>query len=291
MPPEPQPPAAPTPPAAPPSAPPSAPPNAPPAGPTPSYTPPAWASDWEADDLQLAQAKAWESPGDVLRAYKGAAKFLGAPAEELVRWPENPSPEQLATIRQRLGVPEQPDGYDFGDLAPVEGGPDLFTPFRGWAHELGLPKEAAKGLAEKFTAWQNEQATAQAEAYQNDAQAAQQTLQAKLGREGYAALEQAANSFARAIGLDAETAVMLQSVLGAEKLLTTFGQLGQRLGEHRVTEGQSAGGGYLTPAGALEKAKALQADPAFLDKEHPQHAAIAAQYHRLMQIAYPEPRE
>ena len=68
-------------------------------------------------------------------------------------------------------------------------------------------------------------------------------------------------------------------------LLRVFGNIGKKLVEDRVMEGHKASG--QSPVEIQTKIKTLQANPAYMDKRHPEHKSILGQVEALFAKAYP----
>src|SRR5210317_461631 len=73
-----------------------------------------WFDSFEDGDLKgFVEAKGLKSAEQAVKSYREAEKFLGAPKGKLLRWPDELNEETLATIYDKLGRPETPEGYEF----------------------------------------------------------------------------------------------------------------------------------------------------------------------------------
>lgn len=105
--------------------------------------------DWTAnlpDDLKET-GKRFTSEADAVRAIIDLRK-----RESQVRVPgKNATPEEIATYRKAIGIPEKPEEYEFADLPEgLEVTEEMKASRLEWAkrfQSLGIPKEAAKELS------------------------------------------------------------------------------------------------------------------------------------------------
>lgn len=122
--------------------------------------------DWRSDlpeDLRKT-AERFNSKADAVRAIESFRK-----RESQVRVPgKNATEEEIAAYRKAVGIPEKPEGYEFGDL---QDGKDLTDDIKAsrkeWGkrfHDLGIPKDAAKALSKMVSDDQQKYLAAQVEA-------------------------------------------------------------------------------------------------------------------------------
>lgn len=103
----------------------------------------------------------------LVSGHQGLLKLRGVPERDLVRIPrENASDEVKAAWREKVGAPEEPSGYGLADLMPESAkGDPLVQQFEEQFHELGLPKQAATRIVERFVAEQEKALAANDEQY------------------------------------------------------------------------------------------------------------------------------
>ncbi|MDE2020403.1 MAG: hypothetical protein KGJ13_08715, partial [Patescibacteria group bacterium] len=91
-----------------------------------------------------------EAALEAIKAHREAEKFIGAPADKLVRLPKDEADTAgWEQVYGRLGVPADAKGYDFSDLKFSDGSePDSdFTDFfKNNARKYHLTKQAARDL-------------------------------------------------------------------------------------------------------------------------------------------------
>lgn len=120
-----------------------------------------------------------------------------SPEPFLAALPEAGDKEGWAAVYAKLGRPESAEGYEL----PVPEGQDgeFAKQTSGWMHELGLNKQQAQGLAEKWNAHQAQQAEAQQVAITKQAETDLTTIKQEWGAqfdENKAVMAKAVNTFA-----------------------------------------------------------------------------------------------
>lgn len=105
--------------------------------------------DWTADlpDDLKETGKRFTSKADAVRAINDFRK-----RESQVRVPgKNATPEEIATYHKAIGIPENPEDYEFSDLPEgLELTEEVKASRAEWGkhfHKLGIPKEAAKEIS------------------------------------------------------------------------------------------------------------------------------------------------
>ncbi len=120
-----------------------------------------------------------------------------APEPFLKELPKEGDADAWSALYAKLGRPESAEGYDL----PVPEGQDgaFAKQTSGWMHELGLNKQQAQGLAEKWNAHQAQQAEAQQAAITKQAETDLTSIKQEWGAqfdENKAVMAKAVNTFA-----------------------------------------------------------------------------------------------
>jgi hypothetical protein len=260
------------------------------AAPAPAAAPAAPAIEWlsGADEVTvgLVQNKGWKSPNDVVQSYTQLEKFVGAPADKIVRLPtETSTKEDLDAFYNKLGRPADAKGYE---LPVPEGQPrDFADKAAAKFHELGLTKSQAKVLTE----WYNgegaavTQAQQEAKAQTNIAQ--QQALKKEWGA-GYDAQMSTARLGMQAFGVDGDTIDKLQDALGYDGAMKFMANLGAKAGEGSFHGGGNGNfNGAMTPGQAQAEIKSLQADKEWTAKYLAGNKEAKDRMAQLMKWAHP----
>ncbi len=114
------------------------------------YKPVKQPADWRVDlpeDLRKT-AERFASTADAVRAIESFRK-----RESQVRVPgKNATDDEITAYRKAIGIPEKPEGYEFGDLPKGQDLTDeIKTSRQEWSkrfHELGISKDTAKVLSQ-----------------------------------------------------------------------------------------------------------------------------------------------
>lgn len=240
------------------------------------------------EDLQgYAQNKGWKDPEAAVESYRNLEKLQGVPQEQLLKLPKSDAPpEAWNEVYARLGRPDQPSGYGF---KVPEGADGAFSEFMANAfHEAGVPKGMAETLAEKYSAFGEQQQAQQREQQQAKVAEEERTLKTEWGAAHDQNVGMARNA-AQTLGLDAATIDALEASMGYAKVMELFHSIGSKMGEGTFVAGDApAGFGVMTPAAAKQRINALRGDTAFIGKYTAGDAGAREEMARLHKMAYPE---
>lgn len=221
---------------------------------------------------------------EVIKGFRNAEKYIGTPAEQLIRVPKADAPNDAWNdVYNKLGRPSDAKEYQL----PIPDGAD--PAFADWAkgqfHELGLTKTQGEKLASKWNEYVGsigEQQTAQ---YQNSVAEDTNSLKAEWGQafdQNIKVARQAANSF----GVDVATIDKLEQAMGFAGVMKFFNNLGSKIGEDSFVSGDSNSSNVMTPKGAEARIKALMSDPDFSTKYLSGQVEAREEMSRLHKMAY-----
>lgn len=209
-----------------------------------------------------------EAAYEALKSWREAEKFVGAPANELLRVPKDASDEAgWNNVWSRLGKPKEAKEYDFSAIKFADGTPldDAFAEtMRNTAFKLHLPKDAAVEITREFakvldSAETSEKAEAQAKLTE------EKTALAKNWGQNFEANKFVAGRAAAALGVDPATVAALEGVVGYSKIMEMFRAIGARIGEDKfVTNTGAQSGGVMTRDQAVARKAELMADKAWV---------------------------
>ncbi len=179
---------------------------------------------------------------EAIKAHRAAEKRLGAPADELVRFPKDPNDASWAEVHKRLGKPDAPAGYDLSPLSPADKplAPDLVSALQAAAHKANMAPGQALEFASAFLKHQNEVATKATTEANFMAAAEMDALKANWGAN-YDTNMFVAKRAAERLGITPETVAMWEKSAGGAKVLEGIRTLGVQMGEARVIQGQGPG--------------------------------------------------
>jgi|TARA_Y100000310_G_scaffold321795_2_gene379948 hypothetical protein len=243
----------------------------------------------EDDDLRSwAESKGLSAPDQALSSYRNLEKVFGADkaGRTVVLLGDEPTPEEQSDFYTRLGRPKDPKGYEF--TAPEGADPAFSEEAKVKFHELGLTAHQAEGLAE----WYNGQVSTMTESAEAQYKEQIDIDTASLRKEWGAAYDKnvgAAKSATKEFGLDEAQVDGLEASLGFGGLMRFMHSLGSRLGEDTVDGSEdNVGSGLMTPESAKQAMLELNGSKewfdAWMDKDHPGHAAAVAKKQRLSKM-------
>ena len=242
-----------------------------------------WYSSIEDEAIRgHAELKGWKTAADAVKSYMNAEKKLGAPADSLIRMPQQLDMESLMPIFDKLGRPAEPSGYEI----PVAEGAD--TEFVNWftekAHATGLTKDQALQMASQYDEYVNNVQTAMETEAKQKAESEFLELKTEWGNQ-YTANEDMAKRAARDFGVDEETISLLENQVGFAKVIKIFAEIGSKLTDHKFHTGNQTGEMQMTPAAAkAEKERILTSDNEFKAKLNAGDPKAHAHWNRLMEL-------
>lgn len=274
----------------------------------PSAAPPAappvqswFEGDWLPPDLRdHAAAKGWSKAADAQSAFVEAAKAhraaesrLGAPADKLLRLPDQMDGEWWSKHKATLGVPETPEGYQIERPQMPQGLPwdERFeVEARKAFHAAGAPPHVVKAAVDFYAAQTAAAFAADQKALHGAQETLMQELQASWGASAQANTETAKTAFqtfAKLAGVEGPAAEGLaarisQAMGGDALMLRMFHKIGEAAREDGLK-----GGGLGAGAGALVSSADLRAEIESIRKssEYRQNAsAFAAKMEGLYKV-------
>lgn len=235
----------------------------------------AWTQGLDAELLGHVQTKGWfDKPADavirdIVKSQREAEKFIGAPADRVLRLPAENDPDGTKAFWQRLGKPDDPSKYDFSGVKFADGSEleDTFVDhIRKTADELNLPAETAKRVAESFVKFLDQADGSSATEIAARVQAETEALNASWGANKEQNLFVAKRA-ATAAGVSDEEFKALQSTPGGAKMLEMFRFFGAKMGEDKFIDGQGRGAnGAATKEQAVAEKAELMRDEAWVKR-------------------------
>lgn len=202
---------------------------------------------------------------EAAKFHREAEKFVGAPANEMVRLPKEANAPEWETVHQRLGKPKDKAEYDFAAVKHVGDKPldaALADTLRAAAFNSNLPKEAAVRMATDIVKHMDGVAEA-ADAIKADKLAVEKAELMKNWGGNAAANRVVAEAAAKALGVSPEAVAALEGVVGYAKIMEMFRTIGTKIGEDRFVTSGGAGGGIMTRDQAVAEKAELMRDRAW----------------------------
>lgn len=242
-----------------------------------------WDAALTPEQRSFGETRGWKGVSDLANAHDALMKLKGAPAEELFRLPK--SGADLATVGQlfdRLGIPKDAAGYKFEGLQISKEHEPLVQSFvEKVAAKHRVAPAHARAVVEWLEAERAESVRKAEEQFQTAGDAAVAALKQKWAT-AYDGKLQDGRHAADVLGIDDTQLALLEQVMGPQALTEKLAELGEKLREYKVVEGDATKG--LTAARAKSRIAEIQADPAFRDPANPRQKELSNEYLRLQQL-------
>lgn len=226
--------------------------------------------------------------GSLAKSYVSAQSMIGA--DKIAIPGKYATDEDWAEVDMRLGRPETPDGYNLENKLPegIEADEQMLSQFSEMAHKVGLRPNQAQSLLDWYNTTVGETTQFQAAEYE----AAQQSIEKDLQREFGPAYQ---DSLDNAVGITAQ--------FGSEEMTEIMLADGTRLGDNpdfirmnvgianfiseRIGEDTLEGvktSGQMTTADIQTQINDIDANPAYMQKGHPQQPFLVSERLRLQEM-------
>lgn len=234
--------------------------------PTPAPAPAAWYANRNDAEFTgylqnrgLDKKDAGEAAFEAYKAHREAEKLLGAPRDELVRFPKDPVSPEWNKIYERLGRPANDTGYDFKAVKFPDGTPldDNFSAFlQKAAFRANMSKERAEDFAKEYVTYQSKIKEAEAATAAVKLQTEQSELDKNWG-PNIEAYKFIARQGAMKLGITPEAVEAMEKQVGYKAVMEGFLKAGVAFGEDRYVANRAPGTqGIMTK----EQAKATLAE-------------------------------
>lgn len=244
---------------------------------------------------EVITKKDFKDVPSTLKAYQELESFLG-PREKIALIPDKGDIEGLNKVMSRLdkddiltsmGRPITPEEYN---INPKEKYPDiadqidsdLLSHFKMVSHQLGLTQTQAEAIVDlqiqAALAGQEEQE----KIMQQEMEEAQSAIRGRFkSEEEYNQFTQKAWKFAEQFKLDGQTSVA--DIIEQKGLAHDPAVLDMLVAlSDKTVESPLPHGGTSISRTREDRLKDIKANPAFVDKMHPEHKALMAEYHQVI---------
>lgn len=235
--------------------------------------PPAWYAGFDEETRGHVMNKGWDklepaaAVAEIYKAYRGAEKVLGMPADEVARISKDPNHASWGELYKRLGKPDTAEGYDLSPLATADKPLDekFVGAVREAALKANLPTGAALQMADAFLKYQAGQAQEAASAASFNATAEAERLKANWGAN-FETNKFIAGRAAEHLGVAPEAVAALEKIAGYAQTMETFRKLGVAMGEARFIQNGDTqrNGGVMSMDEAIAKKAELYRDQDFV---------------------------
>ena len=243
-----------------------------------------WTSSLNDDMKGYVQSKGFKDPVAVLESYRNFEKTIGAPAEHLIKLPQDMNSPEGRAVWEKLGAPKDAKEYKI-EIPAEHGGEEVANFIRETAHKNGWNHKQVENLVTGWNERNGKALEASKAAQETEIKAAQSNLEKEWG----AALEQNTNiadAAAIKLGLGEKEIMALGSALGRDKALMLLHNLGKATGEANFVTGKQGGGEVLPPAYAQQRIKDLLGDASFQKRFKSGDADAVRDWNKLHEQAW-----
>lgn len=218
------------------------------------------------EDRDYLAEKGVKSAGDFVASYRELERYQG---NSIALPGPDAGDQDWARIHDRLGRPETPENYDFGDLDGIDGRDKAQIDwFRQTSHDLGLSQKQAAELLARFSEFGAKRAAEDQAAESRAAAEAMARLHDEWGPEKHKNNALAERAI-KALGLSQdEVDALTAGPAGKVALSRAMARIAPKLGEDRQVGKGANGGLELSRADARARIDAVYDDP-----DHPYHKA------------------
>ena len=214
----------------------------------------------------LDEKTATEAFLEASKFHREAEKFVGAPANELLRLPKDPNAPEWKGIWERLGKPKEATEYDFAAVKRAGDKPldqALADTLRQAAFNSNLSKDGAARLTTEIVKYLDSSESAKA-ALEADKLATEKTELKKNWGANEAANMVIAKAAAGALGVKPEAVAALEKVVGYAQVMDMFRVIGTKIGEDKFIMSQGGNNtGIMTREQAVSEKADLMKDKAW----------------------------
>ena len=263
----------------------------PPVDPTPSPAaagpaPTDWRSALPKELQDDANLKKFVDIPTLAKSYVNAQKLIGA--DKIPIPTKYSTDEDWQGVYKKLGLPEKIEEYQVKFKEGVSLDDKFGNDFKAAAYKAGVLPKQAQALADWFS---------------DVNMGSEQSVRAEMDKTYNAGVTELKTKWGNAFDLNVSRANkaavdvggaefvdhLIKTGLGGDKTVIEFlAKVGETLyAEHKFVEGQGAPGA-MTPAEIDKKITESQMNPAYLDKNHPQHKTLVADVAAMYEQRYPK---
>lgn len=238
-----------------------------------------WRSSLSKDLQEHPSLKKITSVEALAGSFVNAQKMIGA--DKLVIPGKHSTDEDWTNVYRKLGVPEKLEEYGvkFKDGVTVD--EKFSNDFRAQAHKLGVLPKQAQALADWFSDINLGAETQLKADLDKQFQAGVANLKKDWGNSFELNVGRANRVLSELGGKEISEYFVKNGLGGNEQVIRLLAKVGETLyKEHKFVEGQDTSN-VLSPKELDAEIRKLQADPAYLTKEHPNHKAIVTEVQGL----------
>lgn len=234
------------------------------------------------ENRSYVEEKGYKSPDDMVTALKSFSQFEGKDLNNMVSLPnEKSTPEEIAAFYGKLGCPEKPEGYVFGQndtefaksIAPI-------------LQASGITQKQLDVLMPKWNEFINAQNQASEQKLVEDNELATKNLKTEWGNDFDANIDLAKKA-TKALGFTADEIDAICKVKGSAWVYKTMAKFGKAFSDDTIKGvGASAQPNLRNPQEALARIERLKHDSNFAAKIAQGDESALKEWEQLHTAAY-----
>lgn len=225
-----------------------------------------WIQSLDPNLQEYVSKKGFKNSKAVLESYINLEKLRGVPEDRLLKLPESSDDPRWKEVYQKLGAPENAEGYEFSDIETDEA-----KGFAEWAsknfHELNITKSQAQGLVKRYENLIKESQAEQEQLYNKTVEQQEVELKKDWGAAFHQNIAKVRQT-AKDLNIPGEAIDAMEKTMGYDGVMKFIHSLSTKIGESDFVGGDQAvnPNAKLTPDQAKAKIDALKKDKSFVDK-------------------------
>ena len=192
--------------------------------------PKAWYDGFDLPDEYVGtiQNKSWNSPADAIKSYIELERFKGADEKSLVKIPKGDDEDGWKSVFNKLGRPEDPDGYVFNVDKDAGISEDEVKWFKKSLHDMGVRGDKATRFFDDLVGRVTEMSKTESEAAEQAQSEEIGELKKRWGQKFDERVE-LANRALRDAGVDDDMIGTITGTIGYAKTIEVFANIGQKI--------------------------------------------------------------
>lgn len=245
---------------------------------------PDWRSQLPQELQEDANLKKFTSISALASSYLNAQKLIGG--DKIPVPSKHATDEDWGNVFRRLGNPEKIEDYQvkFKDTATVD--EKFATQYREQAHKLGILPKQAQAMADWFS---DLNAGSEAE-YQATMKQQFEASVANMKKDWGNAFDvniARANKVIDELAKEDKQYFIDSGLGGNEKFMRFMAKIGETLYKEDKIVGEGGGVGQMSPKELDESINKLKIDPAYINRDHPNHKTAVAEMKNLFELRFP----
>jgi len=222
--------------------------------------------------------------GSLAKSYVSGQKMIGLDKVAIPN--ENSSDDVWNTFYNKLGRPDTAETYDFNGVAVAEDlkpSDEQIGAAKTAMHGLGLNEKQAQGMYDYYNKHIASQLEINEQGLQKEHDDSVTALKSEYGYAFPSKIEKANRAMRT---FDPDGVIEKLGLANEPSLVKMMVNIGEAISEDKLVGNEATQA--ITPNEAQTQINKHMANPAYYNKEHPEHATVVHEIQRLMKYKFPE---